>query len=170
MKRNIINFLPLVIFLALVVSFATLLLRSEKIEMISKPIPTLTLDGLKTEDIKGPALINFFASWCTPCRAEHEVLMELSEKHNLPIYGIAYKDKKRDTDRYLKELGNPYKKIGRDEKGRAFIDWGLSGVPETFLIDSDNMIRYHHAGVLLEENMNATIMPLIQTLQSEGNK
>ncbi|GJL84260.1 MAG: thiol:disulfide interchange protein [Micavibrio sp.] len=166
MKKNFLNMLPLVVFLALVISFATILLRPEKIEMMSKPMPPLTLKGLKTEDIKGPALINFFASWCTPCHAEHDNLMALSEKHKLPIYGIAYKDKRKDTDRYLKELGNPYKKIGRDDKGRAFIDWGLSGVPETFLIDADNMIRYHHAGVLLEEDVSATIMPIIQELET----
>ncbi len=163
MTKNFTNFVPLIVFLALVIAFAALLLRPEKAEMISKPLPALSLEGLKAEDLKGPAVVNFFASWCTPCRAEHSLLIELAE-NDVPIYGIAYKDKKADMKRYLEDLGNPYTKIGADIKGRAFIDWGLTGVPESFVIDGEGRIRYHHGGVLLPEDIKHTILPLIKEL------
>ena len=166
-QKKIFYFLPLLLFILLVTSFASLLLYPEKAEIILKPMPPLALEDLKTADIKGPALINFFASWCAPCRAEHDTLMELAKIHKLPIYGIAYKDKPQDTDRYLKNLGDPYTKIGFDKKGRAFIEWGLSGVPESFLIDGNNMIRTHHAGVLLAEDMKTTILPLMERIGKE---
>jgi len=162
-RKKIIYLFPLVVFALLVCAFALLLLRPEKIEMISRPLPHL--EGLSAEDLRGEvSLINFFASWCVPCRAEHEWLVQLSQEHGLSIYGVAYKDKKQDTEKYLEELGNPYRKIIRDEKGRSFIDWGLSGVPETFLIGKNGMVRYHHPGVLLEEDMEETILPLVKEL------
>lgn len=157
MNKSITNALPLAVFLALIFTLGGLLLRPEKTPTINKPMPPLALENLKAEDIKGPALINFFASWCAPCRAEHEHLMALAEKNNIRIYGIAYKDKRKDTEKYLRDLGNPYKKIGHDDNGKAFIDWGLSGVPETFIVDKNGNIRLHHAGVLLEEHINFII-------------
>jgi cytochrome c biogenesis protein CcmG/thiol:disulfide interchange protein DsbE len=170
MNKTLINALPLAVFLALTLALAALLLRPQTPEMISRPMPPLSVEGLSAADIKGPALVNFFASWCTPCRAEHETLMKIARENKIPVYGIAYKDKKADTEKYLRELGNPYKKIGHDDKGRAFIDWGLSGVPETFVIDGAGNIRYHHAGVLLEEHVKATILPLLSELEKDSEK
>ncbi len=170
MNKNITNILPLAVFLALIFTLAGLLLRPESVQMISKPMPPLALEGLRAEDIHGPALVNFFASWCTPCRAEHEMLKTLAEKNNIRIYGIAYKDKRADTEKYLRDLGNPYEKTGHDDNGKAFIDWGLSGVPETFVIDREGNIRLHHAGVLLEEHIDGIILPTLNELGMTDEK
>ncbi len=170
MNKYVTNALPLAVFLALIFTLAALLLRPEKAQMISKPMPPLALDGLTAEDIHGPALVNFFASWCAPCRAEHEILMRLAKEKNIRIYGITYKDKREDTEKYLRDLGNPYEKIGYDDNGKAFIDWGLSGVPETFIVDKSGTIRYHHAGVLLEEHIDATILPILSELEKPDEK
>lgn len=167
--NRIIDTAPLIIFVTLVAIFSIMLLRPEKAEMISRPPPPL--EGLTAKDLQGQvSLVNFFASWCAPCRAEHEKLMTLAKDHNTPVYGIAYKDRKKDTEKYLEDLGNPYKKIIYDKSGRTFIDWGLSGVPETFIIGPEGNIRYHHPGVLLEEDMRQTILPLIRTLKGQQRK
>jgi cytochrome c biogenesis protein CcmG/thiol:disulfide interchange protein DsbE len=104
---------------------------------------------LSSADIKGKkTLVNFFASWCVPCAAEHDFLKAVHEALPLPIIGIVYKDKDAKIKKYLSQHGNPFKIVALDREGRAAIDWGVTGVPETFLIDADGTILAHSAGPL----------------------
>lgn len=141
--------------------------------MIDKPTPTfdlaavpgLDVPGLATADLQGGdvVMVNFFASWCVPCRAEHEHLSALTEETGVPLFGINHRDKPEDAVAWLAELGNPYRRIGADP-GRAAVEWGVTGVPETFVIDGDGRIRYHHRGPLLPEVIERELLPLIRAL------
>ena len=108
-----------------------------------------------------PLLVNFFASWCVPCRIEHPQLMALAGA-GVAIWGIAYKDQAADAAKLLGEDGNPYARLARDESGRVSIDWGLYGVPETFLIDRAGIIRGHWAGPLSAESVRDEVSPLLR--------
>lgn len=140
--------------------------------MIGKPVPDFDLPplapgspGLKSSELKGQVtLINFFASWCVPCRAEHPLLFTLAQDKRVKIEGIAYKNKPGDTNAYLAELGNPYERVVVDEPGRTAIDFGLYGVPETYLIDRDGVIRFRQVGPLTEEVIDKQLHPLIAEL------
>ena len=140
--------------------------------MIGKPVPDFDLPplvagtpGLKSSELKGHVtLINFFASWCVPCRAEHPLLFTLSKDNRFQIDGIAYKNKQSDTNAYLAELGNPYARVVVDEPGRTAIDFGLYGVPESYLVDRDGVIRFRQVGPLTEEVIEQKLRPLIAEL------
>lgn len=130
--------------------------------LISKPAPRFDLGpidgvespGLKTADLSAagePVLVNVFASWCVPCRAEHKVLTRLAQEQEFPLYGINYKDKPGDARQWLTDLGNPYDRIGADETGRVGIEWGISGVPETFLIDATGIVVWRYVGPIATE-------------------
>ena len=125
-------------------------------------------EGTKTltrKDILGDvALVNFFASWCTPCKAEHPMLMSLS-KRGIPIYGINMRDKKANVVSWFAKDGNPYKIVLRDQSGRQMVKWGLYGLPETFVIDKKGVIHYRIAGPLTPKVINEDILPLIETLR-----
>ena len=131
------------------------------------PVPGLETPGLAASDLEsgGPVLLNVFASWCVPCRAEHPILTELTEREDVPLYGIDYKDKAEDAVAWLEELGNPYAAIGHDLDGRAGIEWGITGVPETFVIDGKGVIRYRHAGPLTEQLVREEIVPVLEQLR-----
>ena len=115
-------------------------------------------------DAPGVKLVNFFASWCGPCRAEHPILMDLAAE-GVPVIGINYKDKSADAARWLKELGNPYAAIGHDEPGRVGIEWGVYGVPETFVVDRDGRIRFKQVGPITPAVLRDTILPMIARLE-----
>jgi cytochrome c biogenesis protein CcmG/thiol:disulfide interchange protein DsbE len=140
--------------------------------MIGKQVPDFDLPalaagspGLKSSELKGHVtLINFFASWCVPCRAEHPLLFILAEDRRIQIEGIAYKNKPGDTSAYLAELGNPYQRVVVDEPGRTAIDFGLYGVPESYLIDRDGVIRFRQVGPLTEDVVDNQLRPLIAEL------
>lgn len=100
-----------------------------------------------------PIAVNLFASWCSPCRAEHHLLMALSDSHPEQIYGLAYKDQDAATAAFLSELGNPFTQIGTDHDGQGGLDFGLTGVPETFVIDADGKIILHVRGVLDQDSL-----------------
>ena len=132
--------------------------------LISQPVPQLNLEavegvdlpGLSTDELtkmKGIKLLNIFASWCAPCRAEHPNLTRLAQEEGLTLVGVNYKDKPEDATKWLAELGNPYEMIGSDYSGRAGIELGLSGLPETFIIDEDGIIRYRLAGPLVGDGL-----------------
>ncbi len=107
------------------------------------------IPGLKTADFNGKVtLVNVWASWCVPCRVEHPIIMELGKDDRFRLVGINYKDKPGNALRFLGQLGNPFDAVGVDQKGRAAIDWGVYGIPETFLIGRDATIRYKHVGPL----------------------
>ena len=113
---------------------------------------------------RGVALVNFFASWCLPCRAEHPLLMDLAESGDVRVLGIDFRDSPEDARRWLGQFGNPYERIGVDERGRTSIDFGVSGVPETFVIDREGRIRYQHIGPLMARDIEDKIVPLIESL------
>jgi len=125
--------------------------------LISKAAPVFQLSqvegtgvpGLATQDLQTAGeitIVNVFASWCVPCRAEHAVLTRIKREQNVPLFGINYKDKPEDAARWLEDLGNPYTRIGSDLDGRAGIEWGISGVPETFIVSSDGTVLHRTVG------------------------
>ena len=141
--------------------------------LLDKPLPEFSLppvqgrsEGLSTADLQGHvSLVNVFASWCVPCREEHPLFMELSRTGEIPIYGINYKDAPDQAEAWLAELGDPYDRIGADLDGRVGIDWGVYGVPETYVIAADGTIAYRHAGPITQSDIEGTIMPLVRDLQ-----
>ena len=175
MKR-LIYLLPLVLFLVLAAYFAVSLRPNHDIHelpsaMIEKPAPSFDLAGLgETKPIalntlKGhPFIINFFASWCVPCRIEHPLLMRLAEQDHLPLYGIDYKDRPEDGTRLLATFGDPYRQVGMDRDGRVGLDFGVYGVPETYVVDSTGVIRRRFVGPLTAETVDKDILPLLKQL------
>ncbi len=161
--------------LAVVLAWQLLTGTPDKIPsaLIDKPIPQFELPpipgwevGLASADIEqgGVSLVNVFASWCGPCRIEHPLLMDIAAQKLLPVWGLNYKDKPKDAARWLNRLGDPYTQIGADENGRVGIDWGVYGVPETFVIDDQGRIVYKHIGVLTRIDWDEKILPLIESL------
>lgn len=120
--------------------------------------------GLKTEDFATGEviLVNMFASWCGPCRAEHPLLTRLVESEGITLMGINYKDAPEAAAGWLEELGNPYARIGADFDGRAGIEWGLTGVPETFVLDGEGKILYREAGPVVGDGMDRLLEALEQ--------
>ncbi len=140
--------------------------------LIGKPAPTFELPaleatgkpGLASTDLTGKVqLVNVFASWCGPCRVEHPILMKLA-KDGVPVQALNYKDEPADAARFLTELGDPYEKIGVDRNGRTGIEWGVYGVPETFVVDAEGIIRHKHVGPLQARDVEG-LMQIIETLQ-----
>jgi cytochrome c biogenesis protein CcmG/thiol:disulfide interchange protein DsbE len=109
-----------------------------------------------------PVLVNFFASWCTPCLAEQPLLERLAKKDGVTLIGIAWKNKPEEARAWLDRLGDPFKQVGYDLDGTIAVDWGLSGVPETFLIDGNGVIRLHIRAPILEKDVRDRIMPLLR--------
>ncbi len=140
--------------------------------LIDQPAPPFTLPpltegqpGFSSADLAGQvSLVNTFASWCGPCRVEHPVLNALAQAKRVPIYGINYKDKPDAAIAWIAALGNPYTRIGADD-GRVGIDWGVYGVPETFVVDRAGRVRYRHVGPLTQADIERTILPLIVKLE-----
>ncbi len=142
--------------------------------MIDKPVPEFELAPI--EGMKGPGLaaadlrngqvtlVNFFASWCVPCRVEHPILIELVERDGVRLVGINYKNEPEEARAWLAELGNPYAQIGADTSGRAGIEWGVYGLPETFVIDKQGRIRYRHVGPIDARVMEREIRPRLREL------
>jgi cytochrome c biogenesis protein CcmG/thiol:disulfide interchange protein DsbE len=175
--RRLIYILPVAVFAAVAAWFAVGLTREPSrvpSALIDRPIPDFALPALAgagvpelaDETIKGKvALVNVFASWCVPCKIEHPIFMRLAAEKRVPIYGINYKDKGADALRWLQELGNPYAAIGHDEPGRVGIEWGVYGVPETFIIDREGRIRFKLVGPITPAVLQDTILPLIAQLE-----
>ena len=175
MKR-LIYLLPLVLFLVLAAYFAVSLRPNHDIHelpsaMIEKPAPSFDLAGLgetrpfALSTLKGhPFIINFFASWCVPCRIEHPLLMRLAEQDHLPLYGIDYKDRPEDGTRLLATFGDPYRQVGMDRDGRVGLDFGVYGVPETYVVDSTGVIRRRFVGPLTAETVDKDLLPLLKQL------
>ena len=127
--------------------------------LLNKPIPEINLDSLKNEKLnesdfkKEILLVNFFASWCVPCIVEHDFLFELKKQKPIKIYGINYKDDIKNLEIWLEKLGNPYSKIGIDTTGITGINWGVNGIPESFLIDKNGIIKHKINGVINEKQI-----------------
>ena len=140
--------------------------------MIDKEVPGFDLPpltagkpGLKSSDLKGRlTLINFFASWCVPCRAEHPLLLDLAKDKRIQIDGIAWKNRPEDAAGFLTDLGDPYALAVADQNGRTGIDFGVYGVPETYLVDRAGRIRFRQAGPLTPDVIEGQLKPLIAEL------
>lgn len=143
--------------------------------LIDKPAPEFTTNQLlddrvmfNSADMAGQVwLLNIWASWCTSCIQEHPLFVELGQQNLLPIVGLNYKDKAHEAKAWLQQHGNPYTIVAADLPGKIGIDWGVYGVPETFLIDSKGIIRYKHIGPVDEQALRDTLMPLIKELLDE---
>lgn len=132
-------------------------------------VPDLTLEALPGKELfdtsvlkgDGIKLVNYWASWCAPCRVEHPHLQSLADE-GVPIYGINYKDTPAKALGFLDELGDPYRALGADTQGRNGLDWGLYGVPETYLVDGDGVILMRHAGPVTERVMQEKLRPALE--------
>jgi cytochrome c biogenesis protein CcmG, thiol:disulfide interchange protein DsbE len=175
MKR-VFYLLPLLIFLIIAGYFTVSLRPGHDIHelpsaMVEKLAPAFDLAGLgdskplALDALKGrPFVINFFASWCIPCRIEHPLLMRLAEQNHLPLYGIAYKDRPADAARLLATFGDPYRQIGLDQDGRVGLNFGVYGVPETYVIDGAGRIRRRFVGPLNAATVDKELLPLLKQL------
>ncbi len=177
-RRRLLFLLPVLAFLGLAVALGIGLTRKpEEIPsaLIGKPVPEFSLPpvqgrslGLSSADLRGEvSLVNVFASWCVACRAEHPLWMRLHEEGTVPIHGLNYKDRPEDAAKWLDTLGDPYTRTGADVTGRVGIDFGVYGVPETFVIDRKGRIRYKHIGAVRPEDLEKTILPLVKELNGE---
>ncbi len=175
-RRRLLYILPPLGFLALAVLFWVGLGHDPSVvpsALIDQPVPEFDLPPLKDDkpgfasaNLTGEvSLVNVFASWCVPCRVEHPILMRLAKREDIAIIGLNYKDKPEDAKAWLAELGDPYGRIGADRDGRVGIDWGVYGVPETFIVDRDGRIRYKHVGALTAEAVAKSILPLVEELR-----
>lgn len=166
--------LPLLVFAALALLFWYALYAGDPSRLpsalIGKPVPEFALPplydgepGLSTADMKAPGvkLVNVWASWCVPCRAEHPMIEELSAM-GLTVHGLNYKDGAEGAKKFLAELGNPFQRIGADRSGRVGIDWGVYGVPETFVIDGEGRIVYKHIGPIQGSDIEKKILPAVE--------
>jgi cytochrome c biogenesis protein CcmG, thiol:disulfide interchange protein DsbE len=172
MARKLLFLLPAAAFAVLIVAFAMGLHHDPSLlpsALIDRPAPSFDLPGLyapakglaRNDLGPGITLINFFASWCAPCRDEQPALMRLARQPGITLDGIAYKDEPADARRFLDQLGDPYRRIGVDQDGTTAINFGVYGVPETYVVDSTGRIRYRQVGPLNSADVETKILPLI---------
>ena len=168
--------IPLGIFVVLLAFLGiglTLNPREVPSPLVDKPAPAFSLAQLHAPervltpaDLKGQVwLLNVWASWCVSCRQEHPLLVELGKANMVPIYGLNYKDQRPDALKWLDQFGNPYTASIMDPDGRVGIDYGVYGVPETFLIDKGGVIRYKQIGPITPEVLQQKLLPMIRSLQ-----
>jgi cytochrome c biogenesis protein CcmG/thiol:disulfide interchange protein DsbE len=181
-RSRLIFLLPALVFVGLVALFGVQLISGKNPAevpsvLINKPVPAFSLaplegllaegrpvPGFSNEDLKGRVtVVNVWASWCAPCRQEHPLLVELARDSSVRVVGINQRDNPDNARRFLGALGNPYAAVGVDPNGRASIDWGVYGVPETFIVGPDGTIRHKHIGPLTQENFAAFKERLRQT-------
>lgn len=174
--RSLKFLIPLAVFLVLV-GFFWKSLQVDPTEvpspLIDKPAPVFSLPQLQApEKMLSPAslrgqvwLFNVWASWCVSCRQEHPVLVDLARTGEVPIYGLNYKDQREDALGWLQQFGNPYVASAYDQQGQVGIDYGVYGVPETYIIDRDGVIRHKHIGPITEEVLQQEILPIVRRLK-----
>lgn len=181
-RRRLLLLAPLGVAAAGGAAFWTMLSRMERgtfnprsvpSPLVGKPAPEFTLpaqapagEGFASTDLHAvgrPLLINFFASWCVPCVIEHPQLMALAAE-GMPVWGIAYKDTPEAAAGFLARRGNPFSRIARDAPGQVAIDWGVYGVPESFLLDAQGLIRWRYAGPLTPEVVAEQLRPLLRRI------
>lgn len=168
--------LPLAVFLVIAAAFAvglTLNPREIPSALIGKPVPDFDLPpvrgrslGLSSDDLRGEvSLVNVWASWCVECRREHPLLMDLARTGDVPVHGLNYRDRPDDAEDWLNRLGDPYARTGADVDGRVAIDWGVYGVPETFVVNADGSIAHKHIGAMTAETLDKEVLPLVRALR-----
>ncbi len=173
--------LPLLLLAGLLGAFGLRLLdgadRALPSTLIDRPVPATALPSLRAGDApltdaeikalaaQGPLLVNVFASWCVPCRAEHPFLMDL-KREGVTLVGLNQRDKPENAKAFLAALGDPFARIGVDANGAASLEWGVYGVPETFVIDRAGKIRYRHVGAIDKDVLDKILRPLLKSLAS----
>ena len=174
MMRYVLFGLPLLALVALVAIFAFSINRDPGLVrsvLIDKPapafalaaVPDLGVPGFDTASLKGQvSVVNVFASWCIPCRAEHPLLMALKDLADIQLVGINQSDAPENARAFLAELGNPYAAVGADRDRRVSIDWGVYGVPETFVVDAQGVITFKHVGPLTPQTLETDLLPAIE--------
>ena len=178
--RAVRFYVPLLIFVALAVFLAVGLKldpRHVPSPLVDKPVPNFTLPRLHQpnevftpDQMDGKVwLLNVWASWCVACRQEHEVIKQLAEHDGVIVVGLNYKDTVTDAKRWLEQLGDPYVLSAVDAAGEVGIDWGVYGVPETFIVDKNGIIRYKHIGPISAQDARATILPLLRGLRQSSS-
>jgi len=182
---NLLIMVPVIAFVALAIVFALSLKTSDPSRLPSAligkaapdvgfaalegltgaagTVPGITPALLKSGDV---TVVNFWASWCVPCVQEHPLLVELAQRANVKIVGVNYKDPPPGGLRFLGRYGNPYAAIGTDPAGRGAIEWGVYGMPETFILSGDGVIAYKHVGPISRESLDGKIIPMIENLRS----
>jgi cytochrome c biogenesis protein CcmG/thiol:disulfide interchange protein DsbE len=177
-RARLLLLLPLVLFFGLVLAFAMRLDRDPSripSALIGKPVPVFSLPpvkgrelGLSSNDLTGDvSLVNVFASWCVACREEHPLLMRLKADGAVAVHGLDYKDEPDNAARWLNSMGDPYRRTGADRDGRVAIDWGVYGVPETFVITKGGQIAHKQIGPLTTKDLEETVLPLVHKLQRQ---
>ncbi len=187
MKRALFLSVPLLFVVAMIAIFASQINRDSSLlpsVLIDKPIPQFSLPaiegieeeigdipGFATADLVGKvSVVNVWASWCVPCRQEHPLLTRLAEEDpDLFLVGINQKDAAENAISFLRELGNPYDAIGADLNGRASIEWGVYGVPETFVVNAEGIITYKFIGALSERTYLSSLLPAIEAAKQGGS-
>jgi cytochrome c biogenesis protein CcmG/thiol:disulfide interchange protein DsbE len=173
MMRFILPFLVFMIMAAFLYVGLSLDPHEVPSPLVGKAAPAFTLPQLhepskqfSPQEMKGKVwLLNVWASWCTACESEHAVLLDISRQNLVPIYGMDYKDKREDGEAWLRERGNPYTLVVSDAEGRVGIDYGVYGVPETYVIDKQGVIQHKQIGPVTPQNWSEKILPLIKELQ-----
>ena len=187
-KVSIWRYVPAIIVGCILIAFAVMLFKSEDERsalgpvLINKSIPkfsvpTITVASAELDneiafamdDLQNGrvSVVNFWASWCVPCRIEHPELMKLKTNANIDVYGINYKDEAASAAKFLRKLGNPYLKTGFDEYGRVGIDWGVYRIPVTFVVNQTGQILYRHEGPIQNDDVQAKFLPVIQSALSD---
>ena len=178
-RRPWLYLLPIAVFTAIAVLLYLGLFRDPTLvpsPLVGKPAPEFALGpvegrehGLSSQDLHGEvSLVNVFASWCVACRDEHPLLLALEREGVLPIYGLNYKDTPDAAAAWLDALGDPYTKIGADLDGRVGLDWGVYGVPETFVVDRNGRIAYKHIGPITPRVLDEILLPLVHGLRARS--
>jgi len=175
MNRFLIPFGLFIVVVGFLAVGLTLNPRELPSPLVGKAAPDFSLPQLhdpgkmiSSNDLKGKVwLLNFWASWCGGCKEEHPVLIHLAQSGAVPIYGMDYKDQREEALTWLREWGNPYPVVAVDEAGRVGINYGVYGVPETYVIDKAGVIRYKQIGPLREDILEKKILPLVRELQNQ---
>ena len=186
-RRRLGVVLPLIIFAAITALFFVALFSGDPSKLpsalIGKPVPEFVLppvEGLKSGSDQVPgftnqdlakgevSLVNVWASWCGPCHVEHPFLTQLAERGDIAMYGLNYKDNASAARRFLGRYGNPYKAVGQDDNGRIAINWGVYGVPETFIVDGAGRIVFKHVGPLDANVIENRLLPAVEKARAQG--
>jgi cytochrome c biogenesis protein CcmG/thiol:disulfide interchange protein DsbE len=175
MMRPVLRWMPLALF-AVLLAFLGIGLQLKPREvpspLINKAVPAFSLptlaqpaQSISAADLRGQVwLLNVWASWCVACQAEHPVLVDFAKRHSVPLLGLNYKDRRDEALRWLGKYGDPYRASLSDTDGRVGIELGVYGVPETFVIDREGVVRYKHIGAVTPEALTDTILPLLGKL------
>jgi cytochrome c biogenesis protein CcmG/thiol:disulfide interchange protein DsbE len=138
----------------------------EGLKVAGQSVPGFTAADLSKGDV---TIVNFWASWCVPCVQEHPMLIELAMRTGVPIYGVNYKDEADNARRFIGRYGNPYKAVGVDPLGRGAIEWGVYGMPETFVVDGKGRIAYKHVGPISLGSLEERVIPAIEKAREAGS-